>query len=474
MKIINKIVFCKKINKKIIIFVFLTVLILCVNSCDTFDTYIRRGLEGVNLYELNVYGEALGRDIKVVELSGFDVNNFRNERVSYYISRYQGNWKSHMQRIIDRAQIYLPYIREVFREKNVPEDLIYLPMIESSFNPQAVSHAGAAGLWQFMPMTGAIYNLKVNYWSDDRFDPERSTKAAAEHLIRLNKNFKSWVIALAAYNAGGGRISRAIRQVKSNNFDDLIKAGVLPKETREYIPKYVAAVIIAKNPEKFGFKINKPKVVFPQGDLVYIDDAADLSIIAEMIEADASDLRALNPHLARNVTPPSMIRYPIRIPEGKEQKFYDTFGKIPAEERITFRKHEVKMNETLSHLARFYNVPMQAIEEINKLKSKNINIGQQVMIPIQGLDNAKQVDIAQYEEERERIREGRFVYFESLPPPDYEYKDIMYHIREGDTLWIIARKFKIDISEIKAWNKLQNNILSVGSEIFLRIPANIE
>ena len=167
-----------------------------------------------------------------------------------------------------------------------------------------------------------------------------------------------------------------------------------------------------------------------------------------------------------------MVRYPLRIPEGKEQLFYDTFGKIPASERVTFRRHEVKMNETLSHLSRFYNVPMQAIVEINKLKSRNLNIGQQVMIPIQGLDNAKQVDLAQYEEEQERIREGKFVYFESLPPPDYEYKDIMYHIRAGDTLWIIARKFKVDVAEIKAWNKLDSNVLSIGSEIFLRIPVN--
>ena len=436
----------KILKRKRILAIFLIVLIFFVNSCDTFDLYLRKGLDGVNLYELTVYGEALGSDIKVVELRGFNVDDFRTERVSYYLDRYQGSWRPHMQKIIDRAQIYLPYIKQVFAEKGVPEDLAYLPIIESSFYPQAVSHAGAAGLWQFMPMTGAIYNLKVNYWSDDRFDPERSTKAAAEHLMRLDENFKSWVIALIAYNAGGGRISRAI----SNNFYDLLRAKVLPKETEEYIPKYVASVIIAKNPEKFGFKINKPKVVFPEGDLVYVDDAADLSIIADMIDAETEDLKALNPHLSRGVTPPGMVRYPLRIPEGKE----------------------VKMNETLSHLSRFYNVPMQAIVEINKLKSRNLNIGQQVMIPIQGLDNAKQVDLAQYEEEQERIREGKFVYFESLPPPDYEYKDIMYHIRAGDTLWIIARKFKVDVAEIKAWNKLDSNVLSIGSEIFLRIPVN--
>lgn len=434
--------------------------------------YIRKALEGVNLYELSVFGESLGRDIKVVELRGFDVNNFRNDRVSYYINKYQGSWKPYMQKIIDRSQIYLPYIKEVFKEKGVPEDLVYLPIIESDFNTQAVSHAGAAGLWQFMPMTGAIYNLKVNYWSDDRFDPERSTKAAADHLVRLDKNFKSWVIALIAYNAGGGRISRAIREVKSNDFEDLLKAGVLPKETEEYIPKYVASVIIAKNPEKFGFVINKPNVVFPQGDLVYVDDAADLSVIAKMMDIDTEDIKALNPHLARGVTPPGMIRYPIRVPEGTGSKFNETFAKIPASERVTFRRHEVKMNETLSHLSKFYNVPVNAIAEINKLKSRELNIGQQVMIPIQGLDNAKQIDLAQYEGEQQRIREGKFVYFESLPPPDYEYRDIMYHVRAGDTLWVIARKFNIDIAEIKAWNKLNSNVLSIGTEIFLRIPIN--
>lgn len=434
--------------------------------------YIRKALEGVNLYELSVFGESLGRDIKVVELRGFDVNNFRNDRVSYYINKYQGSWKPYMQKIIDRSQIYLPYIKEVFKEKGVPEDLVYLPIIESDFNTQAVSHAGAAGLWQFMPMTGAIYNLKVNYWSDDRFDPERSTKAAADHLVRLDKNFKSWVIALIAYNAGGGRISRAIQEVKSNDFEDLLKAGVLPKETEEYIPKYVASVIIAKNPEKFGFVINKPNVVFPQGDLVYVDDAADLSVIAKMMDIDTEDIKALNPHLARGVTPPGMIRYPIRVPEGTGSKFNETFAKIPASERVTFRRHEVKMNETLSHLSKFYNVPVNAIAEINKLKSRELNIGQQVMIPIQGLDNAKQIDLAQYEGEQQRIREGKFVYFESLPPPDYEYRDIMYHVRAGDTLWVIARKFNIDIAEIKAWNKLNSNVLSIGTEIFLRIPIN--
>ena len=460
-----------KITRKIFLYITFLIVLLFAMSCDSFDLYIRSGLQGVNLYELEVFGESLGGDVKVIQLQGFDIEDFKNERVSYYIKRYQGNWRPWMQKILDRSHIYLPYVKKVFAEKGVPEDLAYLPLIESDFNPQAISHAGAAGLWQFMPRTGDIYDLRVNYWVDDRFDPERATPAAAEHLLRLNKNFKSWVISLIAYNAGGGRISKAIRKVGSNNFWDLVAADALPRETDEYIPKYIAAVIIAKNPEHFGFTVNKPNVIFPQGDIVYIDDAADLNLISKLIEVPASDIKALNPHLSRHVTPPGMVRYPLRVPEGKKDLFYETFGKIPANERVTFRRHEIKMNETLSHLGSFYKVPVSAIKDINKIKSdKVIQVGDLIMIPIQGLDNAKQVDMAQYEEEQNRIREGRFVHFASLVEPDYAYKDIMYHVRSGDTLWILARKYNVDISEIKAWNEMKNNVLSIGAEIFLRIP----
>ncbi len=460
-------------RKKIFASLSLIALMIFSVSCETFDNYVRRGIRGENLYELEVFGEDLSKNIKVVELSGFNIEDYKNDRVQYYIKRYQGSWRPWMQKILDNSQIYLPYVKKIFKEKGVPEDLCYLPIIESDFNPQAVSHAGAAGLWQFMPRTGAIYKLNVNYWVDDRFDPERSTPAAAEHLLRLNKNFKSWMLALIAYNAGGGRISKAIKKVKSNNFWVLVEADALPKETDDYIPKYIAALMIAKNPEKFGFKINKPNIIFPQGDIVYVDDAVDLNIIANMIDVNPADIKALNPHLSRQVTPPGMLRYPLRVPQGKEEVFYSTFGKIPQNERVTFRRHEVRMNETLSHLSSFYKVPISAILQINKMRSANsLKVGQMVMIPIQGLDNAKQVDMNQYEEAKKKARDGRFVHFQSLPKPDYDYKDIMYHVRDGDTLWIIARKFSVDMSEIKAWNEIKGDTLSIGTELFLRIPIN--
>lgn len=445
-----------------------------LTGCETYELYVKRGLEGVNLYELELYGEKLsGSDIKMVEMSGFRVEDFTSEEVAYYIKFYQNNGRAWFQTILNKAALYLPYIKEVFQAEGIPEDLIYLPIIESSFNPRAVSKVGAAGLWQFMPRTGEIYGLKVNYWVDDRFDPERSTKAAAKHLKILDNNFKSWVLSLAAYNAGGGRISRAIKKGKTNKFWELARDGHLPKETMNYIPKYIAAVMIAKNPAKFGFTIPKPNIIYPEGDIVYIDDAADLKIISELISVSYEDITALNPQLSQWVTPPNVKRYPLRIPGGKADLFDETFGRIPAEERVTFRRHVVKMNETLSHISKFYGVPQSAILDINKIKKSSfIQIGQNILIPIRGLENAEQIDMIQYEEEQKRMTEGKFVEFSKLEPPEYEYKDVLYCVQPGDSLWIIARKYKIDIDQIKAWNKIKGNTLTIGEEIFLRIPVN--
>jgi len=462
----------KKIAKNIIC-LFMAFVLIFTSACESYDMFVRKGLKGDNLFELELYGENLSKssNIKIIDLHGFNIDNFHDERVNRYIKYYQTTGRNWMQIILDRGQPYLEYMRTVFIEEGVPEDLIYLPMIESSFNPHAISRVGAAGLWQFMPRTGAIYGLKMNYWVDDRFDPERSTRAAAKHLKMLNKNFKNWVLSLIAYNAGGGRVSRAIKKAKSNDFWELSRQKALPEETINYIPKYIATVMIAKNPERFGFKINKPNVIFPQGDIVYIDDAADLSIIANAIDVPASDIRILNPQLAQGVTPPSSIRYPLRVPKGKGEVFDKTFGSIPKEDRVTFRRHTVKMNETISHLSRFYSVPQSAIIQLNKIRyASSLQIGQNVLIPIRGLDNAEQIDVLQYETEQKRLADGKFMEFSKLPPPDYEYKDIIYCILPGDSLWNIARNFNVDIDQIKAWNNIKGNILSIGDEIFLRIP----
>ena len=451
----------------------MALILMFTSACESYEMYVRKGLKGENLFQLELYGENISKSssIKIIDLQGFKIEDFHNDSVNKYIKYYQTSGKNWMQVMLDRGQPYLEYIRAVFLEEGVPQDLAYLPMIESSFNPHAISRVGAAGLWQFMPRTGDIYGLKVNYWVDDRFDPERSTRAAAKHLKMLNRNFKNWVLSLIAYNAGGGTVSRAIKKAKSNNFWELAEKNALPQETINYIPKYIAAVMIAKNPERFGFKVNKPNVIFPQGDIVYIDDAADISIIASAIDVPVDDIKILNPQLAQWVTPPSSIRYPLRVPEGKGEVFDKTFGSIPKEERVTFRRHVVRMNETISHLSRFYNIPQSAILELNKIKkSSSLQIGANILIPIRGLENAEQIDMLQYEIEQKRVAEGKFIEYSKLPAPDYEYRDIIYCILPGDSLWDIARKFNIDIEQIKAWNQIKGNTLSIGDEIFLRIP----
>lgn len=435
--------------------------------------YIKRGLAGENLYELQVYGENVSDEsgVNIIELKGFKVEDFLDEKVQRYIKRYQGGGRASFQVMLDRSQIYVPYIKKVFREQGVPEDLAYLPIIESGFHHTALSPVGAHGIWQFMPRTGMIYDLDISWWVDERRDPEKSTLAAAKHLSRLYKNFKSWVLALAAYNAGGGRIGRAIRKHKTNIFWELSQKGALARETQYYIPKFIAAVIIAKNPERYGFKINKPAVAFPNYEKVYIDDAADLAMIANAIDDEVHTLKILNPELKQWITPPQTKNYPLRIPIGKRALFEKNFGSIPQSERVTFRRHVIRTGETLSHLSAFYNVPIKAIRDINRLKSaSHVRVGKTMLIPIRGLENAKQIDMKQYKQRVAEKKEGKFLYFLDLKKPDYPHKDVIYCVDFGDTLWEIARRYNVSIEEIRAWNKLKSKYVQPGDEIFLRIP----
>lgn len=448
---------------------------LLLFSCQEHAKLISRGLNGENLYEMETYGDEIssGADVQIIELKGFNVEDFHNEMVQKYLKLYRTRWRNGFQIILNRAQIYLPYIRQVFEEEGIPEDLAYLPIIESSFNAYETSHAGAQGLWQFIPPTGRLYGLRQNYWYDERRDPEKSTKAAAKHLKRLYRNFKNWAIVLAAYNAGGGRIGRAIRKKKTNNLWELIRLDAIPTETKWYVPKFIAATLIAKNPERYGFSVNEPRVSFPNYDKVYIDDAADLSIIAKAIKSDVRTLKILNPELNQWITPPKVKKYPLRIPKGKKKLFNETFGSIPAEKRVTFRKHILRSGETLWHLSKFYGIPSSAIASINKIDNPNrLFVGNSYIIPIRGLNNAEQVDMKSYRIRIQKERSGRYVYFKNLPKPEYDFKDIVYCVGSDDTLWDISRHFNIDVDEIKAWNKISGKYISAGDELFIRIPLN--
>jgi membrane-bound lytic murein transglycosylase D len=332
------------------------------------------------------------------------------------------------QRWLDRSVRYIPLMKNIFHEKNLPEDLVYVAMIESGFNPYAVSWAKAVGPWQFMEATGKLYGLKIDWWIDERKDPIKSTYAAAEHLKDLHNLFGSWPLALASYNAGAGKVQRAVLRTRSDDFWDLKASRYIRKETKNYVPKYMAAMIIAKNPESYGFTIaNYEPYNF---DEVTIEECSDLRLIARCADCTYEEIKELNPELRRWVTPPHFDKYVLKIPAGRKEIFLANYAAIPAEQKIKWERHEVARGETLLILAKRYNTSPQTIRDINGLKKNRITPGKHLLIPINL--NGKALNESYQSKKQEQI---------------------LYRVRRGETLLKIARKHNVTVADIKGWNR---------------------
>jgi Transglycosylase SLT domain len=239
-----------------------------------------------------------------------------NDSVENHLEYFTLNGRVTFQRWLDRSARYLPLMRDIFREKNLPEELAYLAMIESGFDPYAVSRAQAVGPWQFMPATGRYYGLRINRWVDERKDPVKSTRAAAQHLTDLYDLFDSWPLALAAYNAGAPKVQRALLRAPSGEFRDLNLSRYLRKETKQYVPRYMAAAIIARDPEAYGFSVaNDGPFTY---DEVTVDNSTDLRLIGRWLGCTQKEIRGLNPELQQGATPPGSP-YVLRLPKGARE-----------------------------------------------------------------------------------------------------------------------------------------------------------
>jgi membrane-bound lytic murein transglycosylase D len=277
------------------------------------------------------------------EVKPYHIPMVLNDSVESHLEYFKTRGRDRFQVWLDRAARYSPVMKSIFREKNLPEDLVYLSLIESGFNPYAVSWAKAVGAWQFMPATGKLYGLKINWWIDERKDLIKSTMAAAEHLKDLHNQFGSWPLAMASYNAGAGKVQRAVLRTRSDDFWDLKASRYIRPETKNYVPKYMAATIIAKNPEAYGFTVN---AVDPfQYDEVVIEESTDLRLIARCAGSTYQEVKELNPEIKRWVTPPQIDTYTLRIPFGTKETFLANFAAIPPEQKIKWERHEVKKGE---------------------------------------------------------------------------------------------------------------------------------
>jgi membrane-bound lytic murein transglycosylase D len=355
-----------------------------------------------------------------------------NDSVENHMEYFKTRGRVVFQIWLDRSARYIPMMKQIFREKNLPEDLVYVSMIESGFNPYAVSWCRAVGAWQFMPATGKLYGLKIDWWIDERKDPIKSTNAAAEHLKDLHNLFGSWPLALASYNAGAGKVQRAVLKTRSDDFWDLKASRYIKPETKNYIPKYMAATIIAKNPEAYGFTVNAADPY--KFDEVVIEESTDLRLIARCAGCTYQDIKDLNPEIKRWVTPPNDALYTLRIPIGKKETFLANYAAIPPEQKIKWERHEVRKGETLSSLAKKYNTRPEAIRDINGLKKSRITPGKHLLIPID--INGKNHDLG----------------YLSMGQTGKQ-QQILYRVRRGETLGRIANKHNVTIADIREWNK---------------------
>jgi membrane-bound lytic murein transglycosylase D len=361
-----------------------------------------------------------------------------NKFVEKEIKGFQGHERKFFIESYRRSGYYRKEIVKALNEAGLPEELSWLPLIESGFKVNAYSKARALGLWQFIPSTGYKFGMKRDTWIDERLDPEKATAAAIAYLTELHNIFGDWSTVLAGYNCGEGRVLRVIRRQKINyldNFWDLYQ--MLPRETARYVPRFIAVLHILKDPEKYGIKLPEPYAPL-SFDTVTVKKQVELKAVAKRLGVTYKELKALNPELRLQITPPSS--YPLNVPEGRGDTLSAQMDKIPrwsAPERA-YAFHKVRKGETLSIIALKYRSSVSAITRANNIRKKHlIRIGQKLKIP---------------------LKKGSRVYVsrsELLPGGKYK-------IKKGDSLWRIAEKFNTSISTLQKKNGMKSTQLYVG------------
>ena len=312
----------------------------------------------------------------------FDIPIVINDKVEQFIQFFQTTIRDKFITWLARSEKYIPFMKSVLKEYGLPEDLVYLSLIESGFNPYAYSRAKAVGLWQFISPTGKRYGLRVNWWVDERRDPEKSTIAAAKYLKDLYEMFACWYLAAAGYNAGEYKIINAIKRYRTDDFWKLTKHRYLKRETKDYVPLMIAAALVAKDPEKYGFidvEYQEPL----RYEKVKVPELTDLSLIARACETSLEEIKDLNPELRRGVTPPNETEYEIKIPFGGKDLFLENFEALQPLKKFQFKTHLVKKGESLKGIVKHYRVDLEPLLEINHLdKTSWISKGETLLIPI--------------------------------------------------------------------------------------------
>ncbi len=384
-----------------------------------------------------------------------------NDRILSFIELFQGNLRTFMQDSLHRGAKYMPMVHSVFRQEGVPLDLAYLAIVESGFKSNALSRASARGIWQFMPATGKEHGLKQDWFIDERSDPEKSTRAAAQYLKTLNKMFDGdWNLAMASYNAGPGRLQRAVKTSRLSDYWKLTETSrFLPMETRNYVPMIMAAVIIAKNPTQYGFE---PGVAPPLAyDRVTVPDALDLRTVAEWTESSIDEIRELNPELRRTITP--VGRHELKVPVGMAPIVEARLAEASPATFAQFERHTVKSGETLATIARRYKVTTVDLASANGLTTRaRVRARQTLLIP-----RAANAALASRPAEARPAPAAAPAAAQSPSAAT-----LTYRVKSGDTLFGIARQFDTTVDAIKRWNSLTSSRIGVGDRLTIHRNNN--
>ena len=413
-----------------------------------------------------------------LETSDHDIPIPLNQRVLAYIELFQGRLHDFIEEGMIRGGKYLPMIQSVFRAEGLPLDLAYVPLVESAFKPNALSRAKAKGVWQFMVGTGAENGLRRDWYIDERSDPEKATVAAAKYLQTLAKMFDGdWHLALASYNGGPGRMQRAIK--RAGGIDDFwllsAKSKLLPRETREYVPMILAAIVIAKNPAQYGFDFEADTV--SAYDKVTLSKPVDLRRVAEWADTTIDEIQALNPELRRWTTPVRDKKYELKVPAGTADQITTRMGDSAAVELASLNWYTAKRGDTLALIAKKLKVSRNDLAEANYLSTKaRVSTGQKLMVPREATElmAARPAPVDETArvvkpEKTPAVATARRTVPEtgglasSAGPNRIK---VIYAVKKGDTLASIARLFKTTVASLRTWNpRIPGDRIAAGQRL---------
>jgi peptidoglycan lytic transglycosylase D len=365
-----------------------------------------------------------------------------NDYVAAYINFFANTQRGHntLLHSFERSGRYKAMIQRVMAEEGVPQDLIYLAVAESGFQPRAVNPgSGAGGMWQFMPR--GQYGLTRDRFEDERFDPEKSTRAYARYMKFLYDQLGDWYLAMAAYDWGAGNVQRAVEKTGYADFWELYKRNNLPAETKNYVPEILAAIIIANHPTQYGFDditLDPPVIT----DTVTINYSVDLRLVSDLVDAPVDELMALNPSLLRLVTPPETA-FDLHLPAGTATLFDQRIAEIPESKRESWRYHRVTSGDTLASVARSFHVQVSELAAANQLgEGESLDGVEALVVPV-------------------------------APSAERASRGLLYTTRRGDTLVSIADRFGVSLSELRRWNKIRGVKVAPGRRLHVAEPARV-